>query len=65
MATTKAKAAPAPRMSADEKSWRARDDLRTIQAAQQIQQDKARMTAAQREAQSQVKALQSIGKVKK
>jgi hypothetical protein len=49
-------------MAAEQRAWQARDDLRTIQSAQGIQQDPRRMAAAQKEANSQVKALQQITK---
>ncbi len=41
-------------------SWRARDDLSTLQRAREIQNDKARVKAAEREADAQVKAIQSV-----
>lgn len=43
-----------------DESWRARDDLRTLQQAKEIQADKARVKAAEREAEAQVKAIQSV-----
>lgn len=49
-----------PRMSAQEKKWQAEDDLRVMQRAEQIKSDPTRMKAAQREANSQVKALQKV-----
>lgn len=64
MATQK-KAATAirqPRISAEEKKWRAQDDLRTMQRAQEVASDPNRLKAAQKEAQDQVKALQKVAK---
>ncbi len=43
-----------------DESWRARDDLSTLQRAREIQNDKARVKAAEREAELQVKAIQSV-----
>ena len=48
--------AAASRMSVEDKKWRARDDLRTLQQASAIQADKSRVTAAQ----AQVKAIQAV-----
>jgi len=42
--------------------WQARDDLRTVQAAAEIQSDAKRMKAAQAEAQSQIAALSKVSK---
>lgn len=64
--TTKTAAVPAMSMNrtaaAEQRAWQAKDDLRTIQQAQAIQNDRRRMAAAQKEAEAQVKALQSIRK---
>lgn len=46
----------------DDMKWRARDDIRTLQQAAEIQRDKARMKAAKAEAQAQVKQLSSVCK---
>ena len=54
------KRATAPRMSAEDRRYQARDDLRTLQRAQEIQKDKARVTAATKEAQTQVKTIQAV-----
>lgn len=64
MATKLSSIAGSPRMSAEEKSWRAQDDLRTLQQAAKIQADAARVKAAQAEAQSQIKALVQVSKKK-
>lgn len=65
MATKKSsKVSPASRMTASDKKWQAQSDLRTIQEAAQIQADKGRMTAAQKEAQNQMAALSSVAKKK-
>lgn len=65
MATKKSSTvSPASRMAASDKKWQAQSDLRTIQEAAQIQADKGRMTAAQKEAQNQMAALSSVAKKK-
>lgn len=66
MATKKAtlRAVPVPTATASEKKWQAQSDLRTMQEASQIQTDKRRMAAAQKEAQNQMAALNSIAKKK-
>jgi hypothetical protein len=66
MATKKstARAVPAPRMNASDKRYQAQDDLRTIQRANEIQGDKSRMSAAQKEATNQMAALSSVAKKK-
>lgn len=65
MATKKSSTvSPASRMTASDKKWQAQSDLRTIQEAAQIQADKGRMTAAQKEAQNQMAALSSVAKKK-
>ena len=64
MATKKSNVTSVPRMSAQDKRWQAQSDLRTIQEATQIQANKSRMTAAQKEAQTQMAALNSVTKKK-
>lgn len=64
MATKKSSTVAAPRVSAADKKWQAQSDLRTIQEAAQIQANKGRMTAAQKEAQNQMAALSSVAKKK-
>ena len=54
----------ATRLTAQDKKYQAQDDLRTMQRAAEIQSDKSRMTAAQKEAQNQMAALSSISKKK-
>lgn len=70
MATVKkaaGKAAPAKKavktntVNVDQR-WAARDDLRTIQAAAEIQNDPKRVKAAQTEAQNQIDALSKVTK---
>ena len=43
-----------------DKSWQARDDLRTLQQAKEIQGNKARIRAAEIEARAQVAAITSV-----
>ena len=70
--TTKARKAPskaevinaAPRMDAEEKKWRAQDDLRTLQRAKEIEANRSRMAAAQREAKAQISVLAKVTKRK-
>jgi hypothetical protein len=65
MATNKSSTvAAAPRITAADKKWQAQSDLRTIQEAAQIQANKGRMSAAQKEAQNQMAALSSVAKKK-
>lgn len=47
-------------MVSEDKRWRARDDLRTLQTALEIQNDKSRINAAQKEAQAQIQALSKV-----
>ncbi len=47
---------------ANEKKWRAEDDLRTLQRAKEIENDKARMQAAKSIAKEQKAALEKICK---
>lgn len=61
---TKKSTISAPRVTAADKKWQAQSDLRTMQEASMIQADKSRMTAAQKEAQNQMAALNSIAKKK-
>lgn len=55
--------AAAPRMTAEDRSWRARDDLRTLTQAQEIAADKARLAAAKREATKQQQSLSRVAKL--
>jgi len=57
------KAVRAPSMTAEDRSWRARDDLRTLTRAQEISADKVRMAAAKREAAKQQASLARISKL--
>lgn len=45
-------------MSSDEKKWQARDDLYTLQRAEEIKADKSRVTAAKGEASVMIKEQQ-------
>ena len=46
------------KMSADEKKWQARDDLYTLQRAEEIKADNARVAAAKEEASTVIKEQQ-------
>ena len=61
---TSSRALSAPRVTAADKKYQAQSDLRTIQEASQIQTDKRRMAAAQKEAANQMAALSSVAKKK-
>lgn len=43
-----------------EKKWRAEDDIRTLQRAEEIKRDKARMSYAKKCAAEQIKALKNV-----
>lgn len=43
-----------------EEDWRARDDMRTLGSAREIEADKKRLSAAQREARKEQAKLQSV-----
>lgn len=45
---------------AREKKWRAEDDLRALQRAEEIRRDKARMSEVKKCANEQMKALKTI-----
>jgi hypothetical protein len=51
-----------PRLSAQEKAWRAQSDLQTLQNAQAIQTDRSRMAAARLEAKKTIQAVQQVVK---
>lgn len=53
-----------PRISAEEKKWRAQDDLRTLKQAAEIAADKARHGAAKRIAADEAKKLSALAGVK-
>lgn len=59
---SKRKAVPAPRMTAEDKKWRARDDLRTLTDAQKIAADPSRVKAAQAVAKQEIAALAKVAK---
>lgn len=48
------------RISAQEREWRAQDDLRTLTQAQAIQSDKSRLAAVQKHAAKQVATLNKV-----
>jgi len=57
----KGKAVPAPpRMSASDREWRARDDMRVLIESQKIQADRARLKAAQEQARKEAEALRRV-----
>ena len=47
-------------MAMPDPKWQAQDDLRTLQRAREIETNRARMAAAKREADAQLKALQKV-----
>ena len=49
-----------PRMTAQDKIWKAESDLRTIREAEDIKGDKSRLNAAKRMAKTEMKALAKI-----
>lgn len=49
-----------PAMPSEDDSWRARDDLHTLQRASEISGDKSRLRAARVEADKQKKSLERI-----
>ena len=61
---TKAKSRRASSPSID-RQWQARDDLRVLQQAQEIQQNKARLARAKAEAEAQMAALAKTTKAVK
>ncbi len=54
----------APRLSAEEKRWRAESDVRTLRDAAAIKADKSRLAAAKKEALKTIKALQQASKLR-
>lgn len=62
---TRAATSPGRLAAAEDRKFRAQDDLRTLQRANEISGDKSRMTAAQREAAAQKRALEKIAGNKK
>lgn len=52
--------APKPRLTAEDRRFQARDDLRTLQSAHEIQSDKRRYDEAGREARRQIQALSQV-----
>ena len=54
----------APRLSTEEKRWRAQSDVRILSDAAAIKADKSRLSAAKREALKTIKALQQASKLR-
>lgn len=54
--------ASTPSIAKEDQKWRAEDDLRTLQRAKEIENDKARMQAAKNIAKEQKAALEKICK---
>ena len=54
--------APISKYADEDKKWRAENDLRTLQRAKEIENDKARMQAAKNIAKEQKAALEKICK---
>lgn len=48
----------------DDMSWRARDDMHTLKRAREVEADRKRFMAAQREAVKEMKILQTVTKKK-
>ncbi|WP_298962264.1 hypothetical protein [uncultured Methylobacterium sp.] len=48
------------KMTAQEREWRAQDDLRTLTQAAQIQGDRSRLSAVQKHAAEQVRSLNKV-----
>lgn len=49
-----------PRLSAQEKQWRAQDDIRTLTQAEAIRSDPGRMAEAKKHATQQVRTLTKV-----
>mgnify|MGYP001581467633 CR=1 FL=1 len=45
----------------DDSAWKAREDMRTLKNAREIESDRARLAAAKREAAKEIKDLSKIG----
>jgi hypothetical protein len=52
----------AERMSAERRKWQMQEDLATLQRAREIEADRKRMSAVQKHATEQVKALSKVAK---
>lgn len=52
--------ASAPRMTTEDKKWRAQEDLRTLRVADEIRTDSSRVQAAKRIAKQEMRALTKI-----
>jgi len=55
--------APSVGMVAEDRTWRARDDLRTLTQAHEINSDRSRLAAAKREAAKQHKVLTKVARL--
>lgn len=53
------------KMSADERKWRAEDDLRTLTRANEITADASRMRAARSMHRQQMRSMQKVGSMMK
>jgi hypothetical protein len=52
------------KVSADEKKWRAEDDMRTLKRAEEIRKDLKRMSAAQECAKKEIETAKTIARMK-
>jgi hypothetical protein len=52
----------AERLSAERRKWQMQEDLATLQRAREIEADRKRMSAVQKHATEQVKALSKVAK---
>ena len=52
----------AERLSAERRKWQMQEDLSTLQRAREIEADKKRLSAVQKHATEQVKALAKVAK---
>lgn len=59
-----ANAVPAPRLSKEDRQWRAQDDIRTLTQADAIRADKQRMSDVTTHAKRQADALHRVAGVK-
>jgi hypothetical protein len=55
---TGASAVPQPRLTAQDRRWRAQGDLATLTSAEEIKADSSRLSAARTEAKRQAKAAE-------
>lgn len=62
--TPKSKPVMAHKMDADEKKWRAEEDLRTLLRAEEIKRDRSRMSVVKAMAKKQAMAVDKVAKGK-